>query len=84
MRAAFQIRRLQAQRSSRLARTELSQPSLGALQLTLELFQAGTRAQPPPVVLGAEEGDPIAIVMSLGPCHLELMAGAHESNSTTE
>jgi hypothetical protein len=68
--------------SARVARAELGQPSLGALQLALELFQAGARADSPPVVLGAHEGDPIMAVAHFCACQLEFAGGAHDLITT--
>lgn len=63
---------------------DLGQPLFGALQLTLELFQAGGCAHSPPVELGAEQHHSIMAVARIRACHLELAGGAHDSKSTTE
>jgi hypothetical protein len=63
--------------SARAARAYLGQPSLGALQLTLELLQAGARADSPPVVLCTHKGDSIVEVKRLRTRKLEFAGTAH-------
>ena len=70
--------------SARLLGTQLAQPPLGSLRLTFELLQAGVRARASPVELGSQQSDPLPVVPCVGLCQLELAAGAHGSNSTTE
>ena len=77
------VRSVQVART-RLAGTHVAKPLLGALELTLKLLEAGTRAQAPAIQLGPQESDALAGVAGLGPRQLELAARAHESNSTTE
>ena len=62
-------------------RTDVTQPFLGALQVSFELSQARARSHAPPVELRAQQRHPVMAIAHVGLRHLDFAGRAHESNS---
>lgn len=66
-----------------LAHKMVAETALGELEDALELARSSVRSQAPPVSLGSQQREPVAVIAHVPSERFEFAARAHKSNSST-